>query len=242
MIEIKNLTKSYGENLVLDNISLNIETGEVISIIGPSGAGKSTFLRCINKLENYQAGEIYIDGKLIGNDTRSIRNMRKEIGMVFQDFNLFPHKTVYENIALGPKKVLKMSKEEIDKTVDELLEKVGLESRKKAYPGELSGGQKQRIAIARALAMKPKAILFDEPTSALDPELVQEVLNVMTDLADEGMTMIVVTHEMRFARDVSSRVVVMADSHIIESGPSKEVFMSPKEERTRQFLKSILNE
>ncbi|MEB3100954.1 amino acid ABC transporter ATP-binding protein [Ferviditalea candida] len=240
MILLKNIRKSFGENTVLKDITLEVQKGEVVVIIGPSGSGKSTVLRCINKLENVDSGEVYIDGQILSDKKSTIRNMRKSVGMVFQQFNLFPHLNVYENIAIGPINSLKMTKESTEKVVHDLLKKVGLEDKKYSYPTQLSGGQQQRIAIARALAMSPKAMLFDEPTSALDPELVGEVLSVMKTLAKEGMTMIVVTHEMNFAREVADRVIVMADGMIIEQGSPEEIFKSPKEARTQSFLRSVI--
>jgi ABC-type polar amino acid transport system ATPase subunit len=240
MIGLMHIRKSFGKNVVLEDVSLEVKAGEVVVIIGPSGSGKSTMLRCINKLEKIDSGEVWIDGEGMKDNRHSVREMRKKVGMVFQQFNLFPHLRVKENITLGPMHALGVSASEADKRVDELLEKVGLLEKKLAYPTELSGGQQQRIAIARALAMKPKAMLFDEPTSALDPELVGEVLNVMKQLAKEGMTMVVVTHEMNFAREVADRVIVMADGGIIEEGKPADIFTSPKEERTKQFLRSVL--
>jgi polar amino acid transport system ATP-binding protein len=240
MIELKHIKKSFGKNTVLEDVSLEVKAGQVVVIIGPSGSGKSTLLRCINKLEKIDSGEIYIDGEMMKDKKSSIREMRKKVGMVFQSFNLFPHLSVKENITIGPVNALGVQMSEADKTVDELLKKVGLSEKKEAFPTELSGGQQQRIAIARALAMKPKAILFDEPTSALDPELVGEVLSVMKQLAKEGMTMVVVTHEMNFAKEVADRVIVMADGGIIEDGAPADIFSAPKEERTKQFLRSVL--
>lgn len=240
MIELNNIRKSFGKNVVLEDVSLEIKAGEVVVVIGPSGSGKSTLLRCINKLEKIDSGEIKIDGKIMNEKKSSVREMRKKVGMVFQSFNLFPHLNVKQNIVLGPVHALGISSSEVDKTADELLVKVGLLEKKTAFPSELSGGQQQRIAIARALAMKPKVMLFDEPTSSLDPELVGEVLAVMKQLAKEGMTMVVVTHEMNFAREVADRVVVMADGGIIEDGKPSDIFSSPKEERTKQFLRSVL--
>ena len=240
MIEIKNIYKSFGKNEILKGISLTVQKGEVVVVIGPSGSGKSTMLRCINRLEVIDKGEIRIDGELMTNRAGQIRHIRRELGMVFQQFNLFPHLTVYENIALGPRKALGKKKKELDQIVDELLEKVGLSDKKDSLPSQLSGGQQQRIAIARSLAMNPKYMLFDEPTSALDPELIGEVLAVIKDLAKEGMTMIIVTHEMNFARETADRVLVMADGYIIEEGPPEEIFTDPKEARTKSFLRSVL--
>jgi ABC-type polar amino acid transport system ATPase subunit len=241
MINMKGIHKSFGHLEVLKDVSLEVGKGEVVVIIGPSGSGKSTFLRCINKLERVNKGEVWIDGVLLGDHKHQIRQMRQEIGMVFQSFNLFPHLTVFENIALGPRLALGMPAEEIEHTVASLLAKVGLSEKRDAFPGQLSGGQQQRIAIARSLAMHPKAILFDEPTSALDPELISEVLAVIKTLANEGMTMIIVTHEMNFAREISDRVVVMADGRIIEEGPPDLIFTAPKEARTKAFLRSVID-
>lgn len=241
MIKIKNLDKTYGDLKVLKGISTDIKEGEVISIIGPSGSGKSTFLRCINRLEEPTNGEIDIEGENIVSPKVDINKIREKVGMVFQHFNLFPHKTVLENITIGPIKLKKTSQEEAEKIAISLLEKVGLADKKDVYPNKLSGGQKQRVAIARALAMNPKVILFDEPTSALDPEMIGEVLEVMKDLAREGMTMIVVTHEMGFARTVANRVFFMDQGTILEDGSPKEIFENPKEERTKEFLDKVLN-
>jgi len=241
MIKIKNLEKTYGDLKVLKGISTDIKEGEVISIIGPSGSGKSTFLRCINRLEEPTNGEIDIEGENIVSPKVDINKIREKVGMVFQHFNLFPHKTVLENITIGPIKLKKVSQEEAEKIAISLLDKVGLADKKDVYPNKLSGGQKQRVAIARALAMNPKVILFDEPTSALDPEMIGEVLEVMRDLAREGMTMIVVTHEMGFARTVANRVFFMDQGTILEDGSPKEIFENPKEERTKEFLDKVLN-
>ena len=241
MIKIKNLEKTYGDLKVLKGISTDIKEGEVISIIGPSGSGKSTFLRCINRLEEPTNGEIDIEGENIVSPKVDINKIREKVGMVFQHFNLFPHKTVLENITIGPIKLKKTSQEEAEKIAISLLDKVGLADKKDVYPNKLSGGQKQRVAIARALAMNPKIILFDEPTSALDPEMIGEVLEVMKDLAREGMTMIVVTHEMGFARTVAKRVFFMDQGTILEDGSPKEIFDNPKEERTKEFLDKVLN-
>jgi len=241
MIKIKNLEKTYGDLKVLKGISTDIKEGEVISIIGPSGSGKSTFLRCINRLEEPTNGEIDIEGENIVSPKVDINKIREKVGMVFQHFNLFPHKTVLENITIGPIKLKKTSQEEAEKIAISLLDKVGLADKKDVYPNKLSGGQKQRVAIARALAMNPKVILFDEPTSALDPEMIGEVLEVMKDLAREGMTMIVVTHEMGFARTVANRVFFMDRGTILEDGSPKEIFDNPKEERTKEFLDKVLN-
>ena len=241
MIKIKNLEKTYGDLKVLKGISTDIKEGEVISIIGPSGSGKSTFLRCINRLEEPTNGEIDIEGENIVSPKVDINKIREKVGMVFQHFNLFPHKTVLENITIGPIKLKKTSQEEAEKIAISLLDTVGLADKTDVYPNKLSGGQKQRVAIARALAMNPKVILFDEPTSALDPEMIGEVLEVMRDLAREGMTMIVVTHEMGFARTVANRVFFMDQGTILEDGSPKEIFENPKEERTKEFLDKVLN-
>lgn len=240
-IVVKDLHKSYGELEVLKGINCTITAGEVVSIIGPSGSGKSTFLRCLNLLENVTNGQILVDGKSITSNEVNINELRTNIGMVFQQFNLFPHKTVIENIILAPMKIYKKSKDEATKQGLLLLEKVGLAQKADEYPSRLSGGQKQRVAIARALAMNPKIMLFDEPTSALDPELVGEVLKVMKDLVNEGMTMVIVTHEMGFARDVCDRVIFMDGGYIVEEGDPKDVFFNPQNERTQSFLKKVLD-
>lgn len=241
MIRIKNLKKKYGNLEVLKGISTEVKEGEVISIIGPSGSGKSTFLRCINRLEEPTSGEIRIDGKNILERRVDINKIREEVGMVFQHFNLYPHKTVLENITLGPIRLKKISKPEAEKLAMELLEKVGLADKRNVYPNKLSGGQKQRVAIARALAMNPKIILFDEPTSALDPEMIGEVLEVMRELAHAGMTMIVVTHEMGFAKNVANRVFFMDGGYILEDAKPSELFENPKTERAKEFLDKVLN-
>lgn len=241
IIKIKDLKKKYGELEVLKGISTEIKEGEVISIIGPSGSGKSTFLRCINRLEEPTSGEIKINNKNILERKADINKIREEVGMVFQHFNLYPHKTVLENITLGPIRLKKMPKAEAEKLALELLEKVGLADKKDVYPNKLSGGQKQRVAIARALAMNPKVILFDEPTSALDPEMIGEVLEVMKELANAGMTMIVVTHEMGFARNVANRVFFMDGGYILEDAKPQDLFDNPKTERAREFLEKVLN-
>ena len=241
MIRIKNLKKSYGKLEVLKGINTEIREGEVISIIGPSGSGKSTFLRCINRLEEPTSGEIFIHGTNILQKNVNINKIRENVGMVFQHFNLYPHKTVLENIILGPVKLKKISKAEAEEKAIELLKKVGLEDKKDVYPNKLSGGQKQRVAIARALAMDPQIMLFDEPTSALDPEMIGEVLIVMKELAQAGMTMIVVTHEMGFARNVANRVFFMDGGHILEDAAPSEVFENPKNDRTKEFLRKVLN-
>ena len=239
MIKVENLKKQYGDNVVLKDISLYVEKGEAISVIGPSGSGKSTFLRCINGLEELSGGHICVDKFDLADKNLNIDKFREKVGMVFQNFNLFPHLTVLQNITLAPVTLKKVTKPEAIKLGKELLEKVGLLDKADVYPSSLSGGQKQRVAIARALAMKPEALLFDEPTSALDPEMVGEVLKVMKDLAKEGMTMIVVTHEMGFAREVCDRVIFMADGEIVEQGKPEEVFLNPKNERTKNFLKVL---
>ena len=241
MIKIKNLKKRYGELEELKGISTEIKEGEVISVIGPSGSGKSTFLRCINRLEEPTSGKIWVNGKNIMENGVDINKIREEIGMVFQHFNLYPHKTAMENITLGPIRLKKMSKSEAEKLAMELLEKVGLSDKKDVYPNKLSGGQKQRVAIARALAMNPKIILFDEPTSALDPEMIGEVLEVMKELANAGMTMIVVTHEMGFARNVANRVFFMDEGYILEDAKPQDLFDNPQTDRARIFLNQVLN-
>lgn len=241
MINITNLHKNFGDLEVLKNISTEIKKGEIISIIGPSGSGKSTFLRCINKLEEPSSGHIYIDGMDLMDKNTDINKIRERVGMVFQHFNLFPHMTVLDNLTLSPIMVKKKSKEEAEKYALSLLEKVGLSDKANSYPSQLSGGQKQRIAIARALAMKPEVILFDEPTSALDPEMIKEVLDVMRDLAKEGMTMLIVTHEMGFARNVANRILFMDNGEIIEDCSPKEFFENPTNERIKDFLNKVLN-
>ncbi|MDR4888050.1 amino acid ABC transporter ATP-binding protein [Fredinandcohnia sp. QZ13] len=240
MIKINNIKKSFGKNEVLKGISVEIEPQEVVVVIGPSGSGKSTFLRCINLLETINEGHVYIEGIDITDKKTNINQIRTDVGMVFQQFNLFPHKTVMENIMLSPLKVKKVSNEKAYNKGMELLKKVGLAEKADAYPDSLSGGQKQRVAIARALAMEPKIMLFDEPTSALDPEMVGEVLEVMKQLAREGMTMVVVTHEMGFAREVGDRVLFMDDGYIVEENKPKELFENPQHVRTKAFLSKIL--
>ena len=241
MINVENLSKNFGNLKVLKNISTTINKGEIISIIGPSGSGKSTFLRCINKLEEPTEGHIYIDGMDLMDKNTDINKIRERVGMVFQHFNLFPNMTVLENLTLSPTMVKKESKEEAEKYALYLLEKVGLSDKANSYPTQLSGGQKQRIAIARALAMKPEVILFDEPTSALDPEMIKEVLDVMRDLAKEGMTMLIVTHEMGFARNVGNRILFMDNGEIIEDCSPKNFFENPTNERIKDFLNKVLN-
>ena len=241
MINVENLSKNFGNLKVLKNISTTINKGEIISIIGPSGSGKSTFLRCINKLEEPTEGHIYIDGMDLMDKNTDINKIRERVGMVFQHFNLFPNMTVLENLTLSPMMVKKESKEEAEKYASYLLEKVGLSDKSNSYPAQLSGGQKQRIAIARALAMKPEVILFDEPTSALDPEMIKEVLDVMRDLAKEGMTMLIVTHEMGFAKNVGNRILFMDNGEIIEDCSPKDFFENPTNERIKDFLNKVLN-
>lgn len=250
MIRTEHLAKSFGELEVLKDINLTVEPGEVVVIIGPSGAGKSTFLRSLNRLEKITSGKIYIEDELFYHrendktvdkmETKKKKQLLLEMGMVFQRFNLFPHKTVLENVMLAPIHVKKMSKEKAEAIAKDLIARVGLADKLDEYPARLSGGQQQRVAIARALAMEPKMMLFDEPTSALDPELVGEVLNVMKDLANQGMTMICVTHEMGFAREVADKVVFMANGKILEEGTPEEIFSNPKTPEARQFLRSVL--
>ena len=239
MIDIENLHKSYGDAHILKGIDLHIKEKEVVVIIGPSGSGKSTLLRCINFLEVPTEGTVAVDGILL-NGEANINDVRKEVGMVFQRFNLFPHMTVLQNIMLAPMKVRHIAKEEAEETAKKLLARVGLADKADSYPPQLSGGQQQRVAIARALAMKPKVMLFDEPTSALDPEMVGEVLDVMKRLAEEGMTMVIVTHEMGFAREVGDRVLFVDGGQILEQGTPDEVFNHPKEKRTQDFLSKVL--
>lgn len=239
MIKMIDVYKSFGKNDVLKGINLHVERGEVVVIIGPSGSGKSTVLRCMNYLEEPTSGDVIVDGMNL-NVIENINNVRAEVGMVFQRFNLFPHMTVLDNITLAPQKIRKISKAEAEEIALELLAKVGLRDKADSYPQQLSGGQQQRVAIARALAMKPKVMLFDEPTSALDPEMVSEVLDVMKSLAKEGMTMVVVTHEMGFAKEVGTRVLFVDEGKILEAGTPAEVFEHPKNERTQLFLSKIL--
>lgn len=241
IVEVKDVHKSYGKNEVLKGISLDVEEGEVVVMIGPSGSGKSTFLRSLNKLEEINSGQIKINGWDLVDPKNNIDKTRETIGMVFQHFNLFPHLTVLENMMLAPVEVGKQSQTEAEQTARKLLDRVGLADKADVKPNTLSGGQKQRVAIARALAMNPKIMLFDEPTSALDPEMVGDVLAVMKELAEEGMTMIVVTHEMGFAKQVADRVVFFADGYIREEGTPDEVFNNPQDERTRDFLNKVLN-
>ncbi|MBB5405885.1 polar amino acid transport system ATP-binding protein [Paraburkholderia atlantica] len=241
MIEITNVHKSFGSVPVLKGISLNVNQGEVVCLIGASGSGKSTLLRCINALESYDEGEIRLLGERVEQRARNINQLRTQVGMVFQRFNLFPHRTALENVMEGPVHVKRLARAQAQREASELLDKVGLGHKLHAYPHQLSGGQQQRVAIARSLAMKPKAILFDEPTSALDPELVGEVLGVMRTLAREGMTMLVVTHEMGFAREVADRVCFLHAGLIIEEGTAQQVLGSPREARTREFLRHVLS-
>lgn len=240
MIHVTDLHKSFGNNEVLRGISAEIEQSEVVCVIGPSGSGKSTFLRCLNLLEVPTSGEVWIDGELITAPSTDINSIREEVGMVFQHFNLFPHMTVLKNVSLSPIIVRGMNEEKANTRAMELLTKVGLKDKANAYPASLSGGQKQRVAIARALAMHPKVMLFDEPTSALDPEMVGEVLAVIRDLAKEGMTMVVVTHEMGFAREVADRVFFMDDGLIVEEGSPQDLFTNTRHERTKSFLSKVL--
>lgn len=240
MIKVDNIKKSFGKNEVLKGISVDIQPQEVVVVIGPSGSGKSTFLRCINLLETIDEGHVFIEGVDITDKKTNINSIRTDVGMVFQQFNLFPHKTVMENIMLSPLKVKKVSNEKAYIKGMELLKKVGLAEKADAYPDSLSGGQKQRVAIARALAMEPRIMLFDEPTSALDPEMVGEVLEVMKQLAREGMTMVVVTHEMGFAREVGDRVLFMDGGYIVEENQPKELFENPQHDRTKAFLSKVL--
>lgn len=240
MLQIENLSKSFGENEVLKNVSLEVKKGEVVCIVGPSGSGKSTFLRCINLLEEPSGGNITFGDLQVSTTMKNLNVYRQNVGMVFQRFNLFPIKTVLKNITMAPVFLKKMEKKEAEELAISLLKKVGLEEKKDVFPSLLSGGQQQRVAIARALAMNPEMLLFDEPTSALDPELVGDVLEVMKGLAEEGMTMVVVTHEMGFAKEVSDRVVFMEGGYIVEQGPPEEIFTNPKHERTREFLSRVL--
>jgi len=239
-ISIRGARKTYGKVEALRGVDLDVHKGEVVLIIGPSGSGKSTLLRSVNRLERLDSGTIYIDGDCVTDEKADIRQIREEVGMVFQSFNLFPHLSVMENITLAPTTVKKVTLIEAEETALRLLKKVGLSDKAHAYPDQLSGGQQQRVAIARALAMNPKVMLFDEPTSALDPEMIKEVLDVMTALAREGMTMLVVSHEMSFARAAANRVIFMDQGQIIESAPPEEFFTNPKEERTKRFLEHIL--
>jgi len=240
LLEFDQVDKYFGETHVLKDVSLDIEDGEVCVVIGPSGSGKSTLLRCANRLEEIQGGEIRLEGQSISAPDADIDRLRQRIGMVFQSFNLFPHKTALENVTLAPRKVRGVDKRTARERADRLIAQVGLADQKESYPNQLSGGQQQRVAIARALAMDPKVMLFDEVTSALDPELVGEVLGVMRDLADDGMTMMVVTHEMGFAREVGDRIVLMADGRVVETAPPKQFFEDPETERAKRFLSRML--
>jgi general L-amino acid transport system ATP-binding protein len=240
MIELEHVDKFFGDFQALSDINLKVAAQEVVVVIGPSGSGKSTMIRCINRLEEHDAGRIVVDGTELSNDIRNIQEIRRETGMVFQSFNLFPHLSVLDNVTLAPRKVRKMPKAKAEALGMELLELVKIPEQAAKYPGQLSGGQQQRVAIARSLAMKPKVMLFDEPTSALDPEMINEVLDTMKELAASGMTMIVVTHEMGFAREVADRVVFMADGQIVEVGTPEHFFENPSEDRTKLFLSQIL--
>lgn len=240
MIDVKNLTKSFGDLEVLKGVSQHIDKGERVVLIGPSGSGKSTFLRCLNLLETPTGGEIIFEGQSITDDKCDINKIRQKMGMVFQHFNLFPNMTILKNITLAPVRTGLMNKEQAEKKARELLKRVGLEDKADSYPAQLSGGQKQRIAIVRALCMQPEVMLFDEPTSALDPEMVGEVLDVMKELAKSGMTMVCVTHEMGFAREVADRVLFMDEGRIVEEGTPAEIFQNPKEQRTKDFLNKVL--
>jgi general L-amino acid transport system ATP-binding protein len=241
MIIARDVHKWFGQYHALRGITMNVKRGEVVVVFGPSGSGKSTFIRTLNRLEEHQRGQIIVDGIELTNDVRHIEAIRMEVGMVFQHFNLFPHLSVLENIALAPMWVRKWSRERAESIASELLKRVGIAEQATKFPGQLSGGQQQRVAIARALAMQPKIMLFDEPTSALDPEMIKEVLDVMTDLAESGMTMIVVTHEMGFARGVADRLIFFDAGTIVEQGTPSEIFQAPQHERTRRFLSQILN-
>ena len=241
IIICQDVHKWYGQFHALRGIDLNVDKGEVIVIFGPSGSGKSTFIRTINRLEEHQQGTIIVDGIELSHDVRNIAAIRREVGMVFQQFNLFPHLTVQANITLGPIQVRKWKKKKAEEIAMELLERVGIPEQANKYPGQLSGGQQQRVAIARALAMQPKIMLFDEPTSALDPEMIKEVLDVITDLAESGMTILAVSHEMGFARAVCDRMIFMDEGRIVEAGPPKQIFEYPQEDRTKLFLSQILS-
>lgn len=240
-ILVENLVKKYGDNTVLNDINVSIQEGEVVCVIGPSGSGKSTFLRCLNRLEEPTSGDIIIDGAHLMDKNTNINAVRQHIGMVFQHFNLFPHLSVLENIILAPMDLKKMSRNEAESKAIQLLDTVGLADKKDMYPDNLSGGQKQRVAIARALAMNPDVMLFDEPTSALDPEMIGDVLNVMKKLAKQGMTMVIVTHEMGFAKEVANRVMFIDGGNFLEDGTPEQIFTSPKNERTKDFLDKVLN-
>ncbi|QKT09155.1 amino acid ABC transporter ATP-binding protein [Gordonia sp. X0973] len=241
MVSLRDVDKHFGDLHVLRDINLDIPAGQVVVLLGPSGSGKSTLCRTINRLEPIDSGEIYLDGTLLPDEGRALATLRAEVGMVFQSFNLFAHKTILENVTLAPIKVRKMSKADAEKTALELLERVGVAAQRDKYPAQLSGGQQQRVAIARSLAMQPRVMLFDEPTSALDPEMVNEVLDVMVSLAQEGMTMVVVTHEMGFARKAADRVVFMADGAILEDADPDDFFTAPSSDRAKDFLSKILD-
>lgn len=240
-ILVEHLVKKYGDNTVLNDINVSINEGDVVCVIGPSGSGKSTFLRCLNQLEEASSGDIIIDGANLTDKNTDINQVRQHIGMVFQHFNLFPHLSILENLVLAPTDLGRLSKDEAEKKALELLERVGLADKKDAYPDSLSGGQKQRVAIARALAMNPDIMLFDEPTSALDPEMVGDVLGVMKDLAKQGMTMVIVTHEMGFAKEVANRVMFIDGGNFLEDGSPEQVFENPQNPRTKDFLDKVLN-
>ena len=240
MVEMAGVDKFFGSFQALSNIDMRVGAGEVVVVIGPSGSGKSTLIRCINRLEHHDRGHIVVDGVELTDDVRNIALIRRETGMVFQQFNLFPHLTVIDNITLGPRQVLKMPKQQAEDRAMELLERVKIPEQARKFPGQLSGGQQQRVAIARSLAMQPKIMLFDEPTSALDPEMISEVLDVILELSQTGMTLIVVTHEMGFAREAANRVIFMADGEIVEVGEPEHFFTNPQEERTQLFLSQIL--
>ncbi|MDE0602958.1 MAG: amino acid ABC transporter ATP-binding protein [bacterium] len=240
MVEMSGVDKFFGSFQALSNIDMKVGAGEVVVVIGPSGSGKSTLIRCINRLEHHDRGHIVVDGVELTDDVRNIALIRRETGMVFQQFNLFPHLTVIDNITLGPRQVLKMPKQQAEDRAMELLERVKIPEQARKFPGQLSGGQQQRVAIARSLAMQPKIMLFDEPTSALDPEMISEVLDVILELSRTGMTLIVVTHEMGFAREAANRVIFMADGEIVEVGEPEHFFTNPQEERTQLFLSQIL--
>lgn len=241
LLQAKNIRKSFGENVVLKDVSFNVNKGEAVSIIGPSGSGKTTMLRCINALESIDGGKILIDGEPVNPKDKSIFKLREKFGFIFQRFNLFSHLTVMENITLAQKLVKKRNQQAAEEIANNLLKKVGLAEKSEAYPSQLSGGQQQRVAIARALAMDPELVLMDEITSALDPELVNEVLEVVLELANEGMTMVIVTHEMNFARDVSDRIIFMDKGYVIEEGSPEKIFSNPENERTKEFLNQVIN-
>ena len=239
ILEIQNISKDYGNGLILDGVSLDVHKGEVVVVIGPSGCGKSTLLRCINGLESIQAGNILLDGEVISKENVKWSEIRQKIGMVFQSYDLFPHMTILDNILLGPLKVQKRKKEEVEREAEELLERVGLSDKKDAYPRQLSGGQKQRVTIVRALIMRPEIILFDEVTAALDPEMVREVLDVILELAKQGSTMLIVTHEMQFAKAIADKVVFLDDGKVVEADAPEQFFYQPKTERAKRFLNTF---